>query len=302
MTIRQTRTAAATSARYWRGVAPSLSIEGKTERSGTRPRSAARPIDARAAAREIASRGYARLDGVYPEAIVRPLLRGVERLAASGWPPIFLALFDEFWLLPRRSGVPTVLRGVLGATCHQSPNVWVHLVPAQREAQGWPPHRDHAGPHRLTVWIPLTRAGVDDGCISILPRDRLPPRLAGLWRNIDRFSRGEVLGLLHAAQPLPADAGALVCWQSDLLHWGGRRASTGQPRVACSMEFTASPIDPAEVGMPSLTLDGPLPGFPDRLRLVASMILLYHRNDPGTSRHVPFARRVLSRGRLASGA
>jgi ectoine hydroxylase-related dioxygenase (phytanoyl-CoA dioxygenase family) len=229
------------------------------------------------AIKQFKTRDYARIDRVFPAALTRRLAREVASIRRKGRPPVSLALSDEFWLLARSGPVRRFLHGVLGRRVYQSPNVWVHVVDAREEAAGWAPHRDHTDGHRVTLWIPLTPAGVDDGCISLLPPHLLPARLSGLWRTIDRFSRAEVLALLHAARPVPADAGSVVCWRANVLHWGGRRTRTGTPRIACSMEFSARPIDPREIGMPSMPLQGPLPTLKARLDLVARMVLLYDR-------------------------
>lgn len=229
------------------------------------------------AATEFRSRGYAKLHRVVPVTVTTQLIRSLAAFRRRGFHPIHLALLDEFWRLPRRRIVRRFLQDTIGRRVYQSPNVWVHVVDAGEDSAGWAPHRDHTDGKRVTMWFSLTRAHVDDGCISLLPPHLLPKRLAGLWRKIDRFSRTEVLGVLHASRPLPVDAGSVVCWRSNILHWGGRRSRTGRRRIACSMEFSPRPIDIREVGMPSIPLDGPLPTFEQRLELVQRMVLLYDR-------------------------
>ena len=233
--------------------------------------------DVRAAITQFRTRDYARLNAAVSASLLRRLVRQVAALRRRRLPPVNLALFDEFWMLPRSRRVRRFLHGALGPRVFQSPNVWVHVVDAKEEAAGWAPHRDHVDRHRVTVWIPVTRAGVDDGCISLLPPHLVPRRLSGLWKNINRFSRAEVLALLHAARPVPAEAGSAVLWRANVLHWGGRRTRTGAPRIACSMEFSARPIDPTEIGLPSIPLAGPLPTIETRVDLVRRMLLLYDR-------------------------
>lgn len=229
------------------------------------------------AARQFRRRGYAQLDRVFPASVTRHLIHSLGTLRRRGFPPVYLALLDEFWRLPRRQPVLQFLHDVLGRRVYQSPNVWVHVVEAGEESPGWPPHRDHTRGDRVTMWIPLTRALVEDGCISVLPPHLVPRRLSGLWRGINRFSRAEVLQLLHAARPLPVQAGAVLCWRTNVLHWGGRRTRTGAPRIACSMEFSPRPIPRKEIGLPSIPIDGPLPTFEQRIDLVRRMAVLYDR-------------------------
>ncbi len=282
------KAALAVDPRHWRRLAPGLSIEGQAAR-GIR----ARAVNVRQAGADLATHGYVHLGEVIESGVLRRMVYGVERLRADDWPAVFAFLYDEFWLLPRSGKTPAFLRTVLGDRCEQSPNVWLHYVEARKDAAGWPPHRDHSDPDRLTLWIPLTPAAVEDGCISVLPRHLLPRHLAGSWARIDAIAREDVLRLLHAARPLPAAAGSLVAWHTGVLHWGGHRTNATRPRIACSMEFARGPIDGRELGMPGLPLAGRLPSFADRVRLVANMVLLYYPNEPRVARYVALARRLV---------
>lgn len=273
--------------RYWRRLVPRLSVARRPA-----PRVRMRSFDDRRAARELRDRGYTQLNRGFEPALTRRMATAVERLRASDWPAVFVFLYDEFWALPRSGHLPSLLRNAVGPACRQSPNVWLHYVDATEEAAGWAPHRDHSDGHRVTVWVPLTPARVEDGCMHVLPRHLVPPHLAGSWDQRDTLSRDDVLRLLHAARALPADAGSVVCWHADLLHWGGYRVSRDAPRIAFSMEFQAAPDGSTERGMPTMPLSGAPPSFAQRLRLVSEMVLLYHSHEPRLSRYVELARRL----------
>ena len=279
--------------RYWRRLVPSLSIE---RRPAVRLR--ARSINDARAGRALTDRGYAQMDRVFAAPLMRRMAGAVERLRASDWPPVFVFLFDEFWALPRSGRLPSLLRAAVGDACQQSPNVWLHYVDAREEAAGWPPHRDHSDGNRVTVWVPLTAARVEDGCMHVLPRHLVPPHLAGSWEQFDTLARNDVLRLLHAARALPADAGSVLCWRANVLHWGGYRVSTAAPRIAFSMEFQSAPDGSNEHGMPTLPLSGALPSFSERLRLVSEMVLLYHSHEPRLARYVELARGLIARADL----
>jgi len=284
---RDARMALAVDPAYWRRLVSGLSIEERAT-----PRISSRALNVRRASADLAAHGYVQMSPVFPAGLLGRMARAVERLRAEDWPAVFAFLYDEFWRAPRSGRIPAFLHTVLGRRCEQSPNVWLHYVDARRETAGWPPHRDHTDPDRLTLWIPLTRAAVEDGCISVLPPHLLPAHLAGSWSQMDTMAREDVLRVLHAARPLPAEAGSILAWRTGVLHWGGFRTSTTRPRIAFSMEFTRGPLAPSEFGLAGVPLDGPLPSFADRLRLVANMVLLYARHEPGAARAEAIARHL----------
>jgi hypothetical protein len=286
MNRRRGRGALVLDRRYWRRLMPSFSIEGRSRLS-------AGPSARTTAAAEFTRRGYVQFGPVLQARAAARLIRALETIRRQGWPEILAFVYDDFWLAHRSPMMRAFLESVLGPACHQSPNVWVHVVDARQDAAGWPPHRDHLDASRITVWVPLTRAAVEDGCISLLPRHLLPRKFARSWRPIRTFTRDDVLRLLHASQALPAAAGSAVCWRSDTLHWGGRRTNAARPRIALSMEFAPGPIPVREIGLPAFRLDDPPPAFETRVHLAARMILLYHRNDPRVAAHVGWASRVV---------
>ena len=274
---------------YWRRLVPALSIERRPSR-----RIRVRSIDDRRAGSELRDRGYTHLNHVFDQPLMRRLAAAVERLRASDWPAVFVFLYDEFWALPRSGRLPSLLREAVGPACRQSPNVWLHYVDARGEAAGWPPHRDHSDASRVTVWVPLTSARVEDGCMHVLPRHLMPSHLVGSWEQLETVSRDDVLRLLHAARALPADAGSIVCWHADMLHWGGYRVTAARPRIACSMEFQSAAAGSTERGLPTLPLSGTLPAFSQRLRIVSEMVLLYYSHEPRLARYVELAQRLAS--------
>src|SRR5207244_2616081 len=92
-------------------------------------------------------------------------------------------------------------------------------------ASGWPPHCDDANrPNRVTVWIPLSDATLDNGCMYVVPRDR---------------AAADADARLQACRALPAAAGSILGWNFDVLHWGSTCTRPGEPRIAISQEFIA---------------------------------------------------------------
>ena len=292
------RAGRAMSAAHWTSLCPALTI-------GRPPA----PVDEIAipdqafgdAARQIHDHGYGALPVVLPPSALARLNGAIDAVTAAGWPAIFVWVFDEFWSTVRMPAIRRLLEATLGAGARQVPHVWVHIVPAVDGARGWGPHKDGGQASRsrshLSVWIALTEASIDNGCIYVLPRSAAS---AGL---IDRdWSTGEMpiadaVRLLGAVRALPVSAGAALAWDFDLLHWSGVRRGGGGARRSLSLEFIAADAPPLPDEHPLLACGAgdPLPDFGQRLAFIAQGIIQYGKHEPGVQRFRPLAERLLSR-------
>lgn len=102
--------------------------------------------------------------------------------------------------------------------------------------------------------------------------------------------------LLHGCRALPTEAGALLAWRPDLLHWGGvATGEGGSARLSISLEFAHEDDLPrAEDGAP-LPLHSPVP-FRTRLHLIGRALLAYgtaQEREPDAARFVPLAELLL---------
>jgi hypothetical protein len=268
-------------------------------------------IRVREVAARFAEEGYFVLPSLLPAPLIDGMRSAVAAVEAAGWPAVFAWVYDAFWQVPRLPPLVDVVSAVLGPGSVQTDNIWTHVVPGQRGALGWAPHVDHHGPDtRLTLWVALTDATVDTGCLCVLPRHRVPQDLAGRWVERSTWTKREALDVLHAARPLPAVAGSVLGWDASLLHWGAARAVAGAPRISYSMEFataaaTDAPLALAPASAPaastpmSAVTAGPagttgvdLPPFAARLRAIARGIANYHGSEPRASRFVELAERL----------
>jgi hypothetical protein len=243
-----------------------------------------------------------RRTGVFavPGAIDTPRLERVHKLLKilrrRGWPLVFAAMHDALWEVFSAPPLGRALEQLLGRGCRQVPRFWITHVSSVEGDAGWRPHLDahekpiwnDIGPDRLTVWIALTEATVDNGCMFVLP-----PEVAGEFPS-DLFesrelSAARILPLLHAARPLPCQAGTVMGWTKNVVHWGGR--STGEaaaPRIAIATEFIQGRCQTdLREDAPLDSLAGP-PEFSRRLRLVGQQILKYVEYDREARALAPF--------------
>eukprot|EP00668_Euglena_longa_P004029 GGOE01004725.1.p1 GENE.GGOE01004725.1~~GGOE01004725.1.p1 ORF type:complete len:298 (-),score=50.44 GGOE01004725.1:229-1122(-) len=175
------------------------------------------------------------------------------------------------------------------------------------------PHRDFnftesndpdGRPKMLSVWVPVTDATLNNGCMYVLPREfdalfaapeaysHLRPAMRRLADSSgpSSFTVGTVAGCdtvaatelrfdLSGARALPVPAGTVCCWHGNLIHWGTRCAlDASVPRV--SLACTLRRRDASRTH-----LDRDLPGVPlsklrqlslgDRLRMIGSTLLVF---------------------------
>ena len=250
------------------------------------------------AARQIRDEGYGAAAVFLPPPVLARLNGAIDAVSAAGWPSTFAWVFDDFWLAARTAAVRGLLDASLGPGARQVPHVWVHVVPAVAGARGWGPHKDgglaRGSRAHLSIWIALTEASVDNGCMYVLPRSAASAPLVDRdWSN-DVISMADAVGLLSSARALPAAAGSALAWDFDLLHWSGVRTGGGAARRSLSLEFIGAGISPSPDEHPLIMCGGDsLPTFAERLTYVAEGIVQYCKHEPGAQRFRPVAERLL---------
>ena len=170
--------------------------------------------------RELREEGYARLGPTLAPEEAAALASIVPLLATEGWPAAFLLMHPAVWEIPRR------LEPWLGATLgndyellaagwawHFTPNGQLHGAPPHRDRPD-ATHREDGAPDSLTVWIALTDATPENGCMYVLPRE-YDPHYASTPQRVDVHD-------VQNVRAFPAPAGTAIAWSHRLLHWGGR--------------------------------------------------------------------------------
>lgn len=220
-----------------------------------------------AAQGELREDGYTRLEGALRPEEARTLASMVARVSEAGWPAVFLFVHPLAWSLPRR--FERWLSGILGEDFDMVSSLWVWNLAAGRSAQGWKPHRDRPGktvlpdgaPRSLTVWIALSEADPESGCIYLVPPKHDP-------------HYGTSCVDVHDVQnirALPARAGEALAWNHQVLHWGGRAASRAQTaRMSLAFEFARG--DARDVG---ILPRRHVPPFEERLRVISEQLLRF---------------------------
>ncbi len=277
----------------WRALAPELHVADAAFLEAAR-----RPVDFDPATladipRRLATSGYFQLPPPRWSFDLAALGRGVSAVAKAGYPPVFIFMYDEAWLVFAQ--LKALLESALGGSYMIMPAFWSWHVDGSRESAGWPPHRDNhekalmpdrRTPRLVALWIPLSEATPLNGCMYVLPADRDP------FYEAPRDAKAGVD--LQDIRALPAATGSVLGWTQALYHWGGRASQpVTTPRISLSVEFQRG--DELPVLEPLLDPDV-VPGVPERARLILRQLLQYRSFSPLTPELLSFAKTHVGAG------
>jgi hypothetical protein len=290
------RLAQARSPAYWQGLNPSLSV-GRAEAGGVGEATALGPDAHEAVVEQLRADGYFQIDALLPGPTLARMRDGVEVLRGADWPPVFSFVYDEFWQVTRVPSLVRVLTAALGPGYGQIPHVWTFHVAARAGARGWPPHTDGGsragGRSRVVVWVPLSDATLENGCIYVIPRRRIAERIEAAFPTSGSMGGSDVRALLQGCRALPAGPGTVLGWDFNLIHWGSTAGDAGAPRVSLSVEFLGPDAVPASDELPLLDAQSDLPTFEQRLLVIARAVRSDQRFEPLLIRFQELAGRLV---------
>ncbi|CAK0853918.1 unnamed protein product [Prorocentrum cordatum] len=166
--------------------------------------------------------------GISPQAVAAT----VQSLGCHGFPPVFIFMYDEPWLLFEK--LFKVAADVLccGAVEMDSAVFAWALRPAGQDGAVGSnfsrPHRDCSydachtelgSPSAMSVWIPLVHVTTDSGCMYVVPSEPVNDPLFDKSTDSRHMCPDQQLPWAHI-KPLPCSAGDVLLWQGNLIHWG----------------------------------------------------------------------------------
>lgn len=195
------------------------------------------PVDRAPVQAHLWSMGYFATAPSVPEALREKCRAGIELVRAHDAPPLAVFAFDAPWELAALLGDHAA--AAVDGEARLLPAFWAWRLDHRDDGRGWAPHRDHpereldgrGAPTSLTLWVPLTDATPDNGCIHVVPAPWDP-------QYLNPNATPEVL-FLQSIRAVPAGAGAVLGWTSKLLHWGALADATAAPRISLSFEYQA---------------------------------------------------------------
>jgi len=256
--------------KYWKKLNPGLSIGSKAKASRWKPGTFS-DSETKRITESLITEAYFLLPGFLSKSRYKKMHAAVINVRNAGWPVPFVFLYDVFWETPRR--LAPLLGDLLGDDFRMLPDFWAWFIDHTMGGIGWRRHRDRNAdcldeqglPESMTIWVALSDATADNGCIHCLPASKDPRyRIDFSELKIERP---------QDIRPLEGAAGTLFGWNQVLLHWGGRSSpSAKNSRVSFAYEFQRKNV-PAH-NLPLLDPQTP-PEFSQRLALIAKQVLQY---------------------------
>jgi hypothetical protein len=249
---------------------------------------------------QLRTQSYFKIETLFDKALLERMRVCVERLRAERWPPVFTYVYDEFWHIVRAPSLRRLMTAFFGTGYRQNSNVWTYYVAPVTGASGWPPHsdaEDRDETAHLTVWIPLAEATAENGCMYVIPRGSMPETVPANWCDIKTVTRAELCQLLQGTRALPAQPGAVMGWNHQLIHWGSIASGRTTPRISVGLEFLKDGAQPRESELPMFDAIA-LPTFEQRLAAIGKGLLDYGRFEPAMNRFKKLGARLWNDGRV----
>jgi len=201
--------------------------------------------------------------------------KAVENIKAAGWHEAWCYVYDEFWEATRTPSLIKLLSGSLGANFKALPHVVVHYVHPETGA-GWSPHIDFSDRvDRFTVWFAISDATLQNGCMYIVDSSRIDQALIDKWTKMQDFTSKETGKILQATKALPVDAGSILAWEGDVIHWGAYSSPNVYPRISLSVVYVREGTTPLNDEIPFLSPIG-LPSYAIRMLSIGKAINYYN--------------------------
>lgn len=254
---------AAQSPEFWRRLAPGLTVSDTlpsrvVERSDTQ-------IDRDRM--KLTYEGYVHLKEPGIVAPFDDIAEAMKRIVDAGLPSAFIGVYDEVWAIAAQ--MQGIMDGLFAGHAAMIPNFWASFAEdgdagttAGRRRPGVSLNKDGT-PRALSVWLPITDATTENGCIYVVPADQ--------DRNYGKGTGERADACLQAIRALPARAGDLLIWTGETYTWQSRSArhNADGPQLALSWEFQ----DALEAPLADYLVDSfPYVPFEMRLGLIAEQM------------------------------
>ena len=256
---------------FWLHLNPHMTITEERRKPCARP-FAMSAEQSRMTVEDIKDEGYFKIPDVLPAQPLEALVKAVENLRDDHWPVPFSYVYDEFWL--KYQELAEVLTAILGPGYKMMPTMYTFCVAPGGGGAGFLPHRDRSRRKLLrpdgntiamNVWISLTEATADMGCIYLLPT-KYDPNFPNNLKSYNVTNYQDIIAL-------PTKAGDILGWNEGVYHWGGRsnKRATGY-RISMAASFQRGDDEALETPMLDPMV---LPSFKQRLSLIGAQILRY---------------------------
>ncbi|MFA6208621.1 MAG: phytanoyl-CoA dioxygenase family protein [Candidatus Obscuribacterales bacterium] len=261
----------ATDRQFWLHLNPQLKITDKGS-TASNSRFKLSPELGRLTNENLQHEGYFKIEKAVAPGDLAAMVQAVEKIRDEQWPVTFSFVYDEFWL--KFQELSSVLSLILGPEYKMMPTLYTFCVAPGGQGAGFLPHRDRSRRKLLrpdgqtvamNIWISLTDASPDTGCIYILPVQYDP----NFPNNLTTYGVTNYQDI----RALPTKAGDILGWNEGVYHWGGRSSKHGTySRISIAASFQRG--DSAALETP-LLIPNRLPSLKQRLSIIAAQLLRY---------------------------
>ena len=223
---------------FWKELCPNLTI-AEVDRWATPPEIAIENVRDK-----IVNDGYFHIPFDSWNLPFEEMTRCIQKLKDLDIQPVWCFVYDEFWLLTVK--IDAYIKSIHGQNYHRLPEIWAwHIDPSKKE-RGWKIHRegghysafDDGLPKTLTIWIPLTDATSENGCMCVVPIANDPNFYS---TDESYFANWQEDFYDSSKKILEAKSGDVLGWHPQILHWGKKSTNkNANPRISISMEFVSN--------------------------------------------------------------
>src|SRR5262245_47869774 len=151
--------------KYWQTLCPEMGIMNKRHLDHHLEGAPLSSEQVTWACAHLERHGYFHIPGIIARTAVAPMYKAVETVRSLGWPSVFAFVYDEFWAIWRTPSLVKFLSRKLGTGYLQTAPICTYRVDPQTRGSGKPPHVDSMNnEERVSVWVPLNDATIDNGC------------------------------------------------------------------------------------------------------------------------------------------
>jgi hypothetical protein len=195
--------------------------------------------------KSLVEEGYFQTRPCIPEPVLDRLIECIKAVRADRHAPVYALLYDDYFeVLASLGGLLRELLGIGFLIVPDEPDVY--LIRTGNDEGGAAPHRDTLRSHDMynedgmpaviNLWIPITDATSLNSCMHVIPAHadvdyQTPQSDQDLPETLDTR-------LLQSVRALPAKAGSVIGWSTELIHWGGYSSVLAEyPRLSFAMYF-----------------------------------------------------------------
>jgi len=271
---------------FWRNLNPGLTLSDKPfNYVGSLLKAASSGQEQTQHLEQMRDHGYFKIDSVFSLDKTTLLAKGIEKLVAEGFPPIFISVYDEFWQFFKE--VAPFVSPIFGKDYRMVTNIWAWYIPPNDAEAGFEPHRDIAGapntdqgyPWLATIWIPLTDVTTHHACMHVLPAN-VDPNLPHDPMTCEIPQKN-----IQDIRALPVKAGSILSWHPNVLHWGSKSSPwVKTPRISIATYLMRTDGGPSNYPNISLEQDG-IMTLDFRLGLIGMSIEHYDKDAIAKERY-----------------